>query len=160
MKLFIRQSFTQADEKQQLIIQKALDGIVKAHPDVEFITGNKALNKNSFKGEFEKLTNLDFTAKAFREYRLNLIDQCDAMIFIRTSMSESGSYELAYNIHSNSPKPVFYAYWIDSPINTTLLRELDQDYPVVYKEFSTASDIYSGIKTFFEKFNLLVLENI
>jgi len=131
-----------------------LDGIMTEHPRVEFVTGANALNKDSFKNDFEQRTKLAFTAKNFRDYRLGLIDECDAMIFIRTSMSESGAYELAYNIHSSNPKPVFYAYMSDAPIKTTLIRELDQDYPVSYQAFDCAQDVLDGIKAFFDAFNL------
>ena len=73
-------------------------------------------------------------------------------------MSESGAFELAYNLHANNPKPVFYAHWVNAPIKTTLLRELDGEYPIVYNEFNSSQDILSGFKDFLKRFNLLEKE--
>ena len=155
MKLFIRQSLTQADKGQEALVQSVIDKIRCEYGSADFLTGTHALNKDSFIEYFEREMNQKFTAKAFREYRFGLIKQCDALIFIRTSMSESGAFELAYNLHSNNPKPVFYAHWVNAPIKTTLLRELDGEYPIVYKEFNSSQDILSGFKDFLKRFNLL-----
>ena len=82
------------------------------------------------------------------------------MIFIRTSMSESSAFELAYNLHSQQPKPVFYAHWANSPIKTTLLRELNGEYPVVYKEFNSAHDVLFDLRNFFKKYKLIERQEI
>lgn len=154
MKLFVRQSFTQADKSQQKTIQKILDMIKRDFQDIILLTGKKAEKSDSFQNCFEKTTGTRFAPKAFRKYRLSLIDQCDAFLFIRTSMSESGSFELSYNLHSNTPKPVFYAHWSKAPIKTTLLRELGDDYPVVYSEFKKAKDIQPDFRNFVNGYKL------
>ncbi|AQS35881.1 hypothetical protein Sps_00687 [Shewanella psychrophila] len=159
MKLFIRQSFTQADSGQESLVQSVIDEIRREYACADFLTGTHALNKNSFIEYFEHQMKQEFTAKSFRQYRLGLIEQCDALIFIRTSMSESGAYELAYNLHSQKPKPVFYAHWVNAPIKTTLLRELDDEYPLVYNAFNSSDDILAGLSVFFKRYDLLEVES-
>ena len=159
MKLFIRQSFTQADNNQQQLVQSLMYLIESEYKDVSFLTGTLALNKNTFVEHFEQRNKIKFTPRSFRNHRLELIKQCDAMIFIRTSMSESGAFELAHNLSLETPKPVFYAHWINAPIKTTLLKDLADDYPVVYNEFDSAYDISKGLNTFFKKFELINFED-
>lgn len=148
MKLFIRQSFTQADKYQSCIIQDVLNLIEERFPEVCFLTGGNAASSHSFIKNFEMTTGLAFSPKVFRNYRLNLINECEAMVFIRTSMSESGAFELSYNLHTPHPKPVFYAHWKLAPIKTTLLRELDKDFPVTYCEFVDGKDIDKDFSAF------------
>lgn len=159
MKLFIRQSFTQADGSQSKLVQKVLNAIKKEYRHVEFLTGSTALCSESFRDHFEDSAGVEFTPTAFREYRLDLIDQCDAIVVIRTSMSESGAFELSYNFHNKNPKPVFYALWKKAPIKTTLLRELDSHYPVVYCEFEQAEEIINRFREFTAQYNLLKEEH-
>jgi len=148
MKLFIRQSFTQADESQSNIIQGVINQIQEQFPQTCFLTGEHASCSTSFIENFEAKTGLNFTPKTFRNYRIGLINEADALVFIRTSMSESGAFELSYNLHSENPKPVFYAHWRYAPIKTTLLKELDQEFPVSYCEFIQARDIREEFSAF------------
>lgn len=154
MDLFIRQSFTQADEAQQALIQSVIDEIKQQYSNIHFLTGTRAQSRDSFKADFESETGQDFSPVTFRKHRLKLIDRCDAMVFIRTSMSESGAFELSYNLHTKKPKPVFYAVWDQASITTTLLRDLDKEFPVTYKNFSSAQDMMLGLDNFFKKHKL------
>ena len=154
MKLFVRQSFTQADETQRIIVQGVLDVIKQDFQNAVFLTGEIAAKSSSFMQRFEQTTGRKFTPESFRKYRLSLIEKCDAMVFIRTSMSESGAFELAYNLHAYTPKPVFYAHWRNAPIKTTLLRKLDEDYDVSYCEFSSAKDIRLDFRDFVDHYAL------
>ena len=64
--------------------------------------------------------NQEFSAKNFRKYRLELLNKADLMIIIRTSLSESSAFELAYNIYEGRKSPVFFAIHESAPIKTTL----------------------------------------
>ncbi|WDD97784.1 hypothetical protein [Thalassomonas actiniarum] len=154
MKLFIRQSFTQADKSQSNVIQGVIDLIKELFPKTNFLTGEQASCSASFIENFEVTTGLIFTPKAFRNYRLALLDEADALLFIRTSMSESGAFELSYNLHAGSPKPVFYAHWRNAPIKTTLLKELDQEFPVRYGEFVSPKDLREPFAAFAQEYQL------
>ncbi|WDE10530.1 hypothetical protein [Thalassomonas haliotis] len=154
MKLFIRQSFTQADKSQSNVIQGVIDLIKALFPQTNFLTGEHASCSASFIENFEATTGLIFTPKAFRNYRLGLINEADALLFIRTSMSESGSFELSYNLHTDNPKPVFYAHWRYAPIKTTLLKELDQEFPVRYCEFVRPEELSEDFAAFVKKYQL------
>ncbi len=155
MKLFIRQSFTQSDEAQGHVVQEIMDLISAEYNEISFITGSRSSSSNTFRTDFETLTGIEFTPTNFRRFRLKKIRESDALVMIRTSMSESGAFELSYNLHLDQPKPVFYAHWIGSPIKTTLLRELESDYSVRYCEFVDASDVIIPFRKFVEEFNLL-----
>ncbi|WP_281560081.1 hypothetical protein [Thalassomonas sp. RHCl1] len=154
MKLFIRQSFTQADKSQSNVVQGVIDLIKALFPQTNFLTGEHASSSASFIENFETTTGLIFTPKAFRNYRLALLDEADALLFIRTSMSESGAFELSYNLHADNPKPVFYAHWRYAPIKTTLLKELDQEFPVRYCEFVRAKDLREHFSAFVKEYQL------
>ncbi|OUS24798.1 hypothetical protein A9Q99_23690 [Gammaproteobacteria bacterium 45_16_T64] len=154
MKLFIRQSFTQADRFQSKMIQQVINVLEKECPSANFLTGRRAMDRDNFAAEFERITGIQFSPAKFREYRLNLIDESDALVFIRTSMSESSAFELSYNLHSTHPKPVFYAHWHQAIIETTLLRELEEDYPVMYTQFRSVTDIRTPFRTFLNAYGL------
>ena len=160
MKLFIRQSFTQADQSQSNIIQGVIDLIKEQFPKSCFLTGEHASCSASFIENFETTTGLIFTPKAFRNYRIGLINEADALVFIRTSMSESGAFELSYNLHAGKPKPVFYAHWRYAPIKTTLLRELDLEFPVRYCEFVQPEDLREEFAAFVNEYQLSAGETV
>jgi len=61
---------------------------------------------------------------------LDLLDRADLMIVIRTGLSESTAFEVAYNIFGSKGVPVFFAIWDQATIKTTLLRDLDELVPV------------------------------
>ena len=47
------------------------------------------------------------------------------MIILRTSLSESTVFEVAYNILKGPNIPIFFAIDSSAPIKTTLLKDLD-----------------------------------
>ena len=51
---------------------------------------------------------------------IRLLNQADVMVVIRTGLSESGAFELAYNIFGGRRVPVFFAIWKNTPLETTL----------------------------------------
>ena len=138
VKLFIRQGFTESDVNAQEKLQKALDSIANYENNrLKYIltTGTKAESKDSFKENFSKRHNIEFTPNNFREHRLKTLGDSDAMIIFRTGLSESTVFEVAFNIFREKRIPIFYAIEPGCEIKTTLLRELNgyNDIVVKYK---------------------------
>ena len=138
VKLFIRQGFTESNGDDQLKLQSALDSVSNyrtAEKTFTLLTGNHAETKDSFKINFTKNHGKAFTPNNFREYRLDTLNDADAMIIFRTGLSESTVFEVAYNIFQGKKVPIFYAIEPGCEMKTTLLRELDGYFntKVVYK---------------------------
>jgi carbamoylphosphate synthase large subunit len=126
--LFIRQGFTESNLEKKTKLQTAFNSLVNLNvKDKSFtlVTGNKAESRNTFKTTFEIDNNMDFNPKNFRDYRLNKLHEADAMIILRTGLSESTVFEVAYNILKGPNIPIFYAIDPSAPLKTTLLRDLD-----------------------------------
>ena len=151
--IFVRQPFTQSSKEDCYRIQSVMDVLSDLKQDLplSFLTPLKAQSQDSFKQFFEQDQKKEFTPKNFRDYRLSLIDRADAFVVIRTSLSESGAFELAYNIFKANKSPVFFAIWEQFPIKTTLLRDLDNLCDVTYKTFSQATDLKASLQEFFHK---------
>ena len=151
--IFVRQPFTQSSNEDCSRIQSVMDVLFDLKRDLplKFLTPLKAQSQNSFKKFFEQDQRREFTPKNFRDYRLNLIDQADAFIVIRTALSESSAFELAYNIFKANKAPVFFAIWEKSPVKTTLLRDLGDLCDVTYETFSQALDLKASLTSFFHK---------
>ena len=149
--VFVRQPFTQSSKEDRYRIQSVMDILSDLKKDLplRFLTPLKAQSQDSFKQFFEQDQKKEFTPKNFRNYRLNLIDQADAFVIIRTALSESGAFELAYNIFKANQAPVFFAIWEKAPIKTTLLRELDDLCDVSYEIFSQPEDLRDSLQKFF-----------
>ena len=150
--IFIRQPFTQSDSTDTQLIQSFLDELVSHQTslDLNFLSPMIAEDQNSFKQSFEKRESSPFTPENFRNYRLSLLDQADAFINIRTGFSESGAFEMAYHIFKGNRTPMFFAIWDQSPIKTTLIRELDDLVDVEYHVFNKPSDIFPQLRSFLE----------
>ena len=151
--VFIRQPFTQSKESDRDLLQSAMD-VLKSMAEesaLSFLTTLEAQSAASFKHSFERETGCPFTPANFRRYRLELIDQANAFVILRTGLSESGAFEVAYNIFSGRKSPVFFAVWEQVPIKTTLLQELDELCFVEYMSFSSASELTLPLKKFFER---------
>ena len=135
IKLFVRQGFTESGGEQQIKLQKVLDALVGTGRGLQLVTGERALAKDTFKPNFENETGLVFTPQSFREHRLALLNKSDAMVILRTGLSESTVFEVAHNIMNGKSIPVFFAIEPGCEIKTTLLRELDgyKGSTVVYK---------------------------
>jgi carbamoyl-phosphate synthase large subunit len=74
------------------------------------------------------------------------------MIVIRTGLSESGAFEVAYNIFGGKRVPIFFAVWDQAPIKTTLLRDLDELVPVRYVTFSSPEELRQPLLDFLSAF--------
>ena len=151
--VFIRQPFTQSQEGDRILLQSAMDILksMEKECNLGFLTSLEAQSAESFKQSFERDTGCPFTPANFRRYRLELIDQADAFVILRTGLSESGAFEIAYNIFSGRKSPIFFAVWDQVPIKTTLLQELDELCLVEYVSFSKADELVMPLKKFFER---------
>jgi carbamoyl-phosphate synthase large subunit len=153
IKLFIRQPFTETSQREAAIVQRVLDVLQqidgKPYP-FQFLTGRRATNGLTFRHQFEQETGEGFTPKRFRHHRLASLNQADAMVIIRTGMSESTAFEIAYNIFGGPAVPIFFAVWDQAPIKTTLLRDLNDVVPVRYVIFSNAEELALPLLAFLE----------
>jgi carbamoyl-phosphate synthase large subunit len=142
--LFVRQPLTESDDGQKAIIQNVLNllGSFDGQPyPLKILTGQKAQSRKTFRHSFEQETGLDFTPSNFRTQRFKLIDHADAMIVVRTNLSESGAFEIAYNIFGGHKIPIFFAVWRQAPIKTTLLQDLDELCSVTYATFDHPEEL-------------------
>ena len=117
---------------------------------LQLVTGARAETSRTFRARFELDTGRRFTPQNFRTARLQLLDQADAMVVIRTGLSESGAFELAYNIFGGNRVPVFFAVWKRAPIETTLLRDLDELVPIRYVGFADPRELRAPLLDFFD----------
>ena len=153
LNVFVRQPFTQSREVDRNLLQSTMDVIksIKENYSLHFLTVLEAQSAESFKESFEKETGCPFTSANFRRHRLELIDRANAFVVLRTGLSESGSFEIAYNIFSGRKSPIFFAIWDRVPIQTTLLRDLDELCPVEYFTFSEAGELVLPLRNFFKR---------
>ena len=152
VKLFIRQPFTEADQRQQRMIADILvliDSANGAPYTFNYLTGIRAESASTFKQSFERETGKLFTPQNFREHRLGLLEQADLFINIRVGMSESSAFELGYHVFKGTNAPVLFLVWKHAPIKTTLLRELEDLCDVTYIEFEHIDDLRKGLHQFF-----------
>ena len=145
-KIFVRQGFTESSVEKQQQLQRALDSLVnfqKKGVSLTLLTGNKAESKDTFKTNFEIESGKEFTPHNFRTHRLETMDKADAFVILRTSLSESTVFEVAYNILRGPNIPIFYAIDAAAPLKTTLLRELTGfcGAKVVYKSMDSIENI-------------------
>jgi hypothetical protein len=124
--LFVRQGFTESSEETRIKLQVALNAIssMQRNGKVNIITGRTAQSSETFKVDFQRETGLEFTPQTFRKHRLRLLEKADAMVVLRTGLSESTAFEVAVNLCGGNSLPVFYAIEPGCEIKTTLLREL------------------------------------
>jgi hypothetical protein len=66
-------------------------------------------------------------------------------------MSESGAFEVCYNVFAEPRAPMFFAVWKHAPIKTTLLRELDEVCDVTYREFEDPEELRGHLQHFFQR---------
>src|SRR5262249_34163483 len=71
-----------------------------------------------------------------------------ARLVVRTGLSESGAFEVAYNLFKGKNVPMFFAIWRQSPIKTTLLRELHDLGTVVYVDFEHPEELQKPLRNF------------
>jgi len=98
---------------------------------------------------FEQSQGLVFNPVNFRRYRLGQLRRADAFLYVRTALSESGAFEVCYNVFAEPRAPMFFAVRKHAPIKTTLLRELDEVCDVTYREFEDPEELRGELQQFF-----------
>lgn len=154
IKVFVRQPLTQTTEREARIVQAALDGISGLIGDgryaLDFLTGTKAHDKESFRQAFTSESGSAFAPRRFRDTRLALLSRADVMLVLRTGLSESGAFEVAYNIYGGRRIPMLFAVWDEAEIKTTLLRDLDDLAQVRYVRFSDPAAVATELARFLD----------
>ena len=152
--LFIRQPFTQTFNQEQTVVQNVLNTVKEMDGNdfqFNYLTGIQAESADTFKNAFETKTGKKFTPKNFRDYRLSALNKAEAFLYIRVGLSESSAFELAYNIFKGNKAPIFFAIWKNTPIKTTLLRDLEDLCDITYVEFDHPDELKNDLKKFFKK---------
>src|SRR6202163_3092687 len=85
-----------------------------------------------------------------RDTRLALLSRADVMLVVRTGLSESGAFEVGYNIYGGRRIPMLFAVWDEAEIKTTLLRDLDDLAKVRYVRFSDPASVASELAGFLD----------
>jgi len=151
LRLFVRQPFTETSAREQAVVQRFLDTVQRLdRPDrpVRILTGAEAQSEATFRQSFERSTGQPFTPRNFRDYRLGLLRQADAMIILRTGLSESTAFELAHNIFEGPGIPVWMAIAAGAPIKTTLLRDLHDLCEISYHMFDDVASLELPLEAF------------
>ncbi len=151
LRLFVRQSFTEAGPQEVALVQEVL-ALVRSRDGaphrLELLTGSEASGAHDFTRSFEKQSGIGFSPRAFREWRLRTLAAADAMLVIRTGLSESGAFEIAHNVYAGAKVPIFFAIWEQARIKTTLLRDLEDLVRIEYVPFARASDLAGPLDAF------------
>ena len=82
---------------------------------------------------------------------MSQLRRADAFLYVRTAMSESGAFEVSYNVFAEPRAPMFFAVWKHAPIKTTLLRELEEVCDVTYREFEDPEELRGDLQHFFHR---------
>jgi carbamoyl-phosphate synthase large subunit len=154
LRLFIRQPLTQSGDESKKIVEGVLqivDEIDGNAVSIEYLTGNTPLSDEIFRENFEQSQGLPFNPVNFRRYRLSQLRRADAFLYVRTAMSESGAFEVSYNVFAEPRAPMFFAVWKHAPIKTTLLRELEEVCDVTYREFEDPEELRGDLQHFFRQ---------
>lgn len=156
LKIFLRQPFTQSSKSDVARIQSVMDAIKSSDGKpykLDFLTAPIAESEDSFKIAFETSQRKSFTPFNFRNHRLGLLKEADAFIIIKTSLSESTAFEVAYNIFGGRNVPMLFAIHESSfPIKTTLLRELDDlASHVEYVTFKNGEELQGPVQSFLKR---------
>lgn len=153
LNILIRQPLTQSSELEASMIRACISEIerIDGHFAKFTLLGGSAAQSNaSFRESFEQQIGAPFTPRNFRKYRLSLMRNADAFINIRTAMSESTAFEVAYNIFGGENIPMLFAVWRQAPIKTTLIRELHDLGNVTYVEFDKPRELRRPLWNFLE----------
>ena len=145
LRVFVRQPLTRAGSKDACMVQEVLDEVAAAGAEV--VTGLVAQTAGSFRSAFEAATGGVFSPSAFRAWRLGLLGQAHAMVIVRTELSESGAFEIAYN-SVVTRRPMFFAVHAGMPITTTLLQDLEPLCPTTYVTFEDPSELTEPLGRF------------
>lgn len=153
MKLFVRQPFTESTEAQRGLIQSVMDLVaeITQAEGITVLTDLEAQTAESFRARYEALTGQPFTTAGFRQWRLSLLNQADAMLIIRTGLSESSAFEVAYNLYGGRRVPMLFCIWEGAPLKTTLLSDLGDLCPTIYCLFKEPESLRNYILNFLMK---------
>lgn len=151
LRLFVRQPLTRSSPGQRDVVQAVVD--LACDPEVAggpvvLLPYTRAHHAGTFKDAFTEETGLPFSPAAFRDWRLQMLDSAHVMLVVRTELSESGAYEVAYNVHAGPRVPVFFAVHRSCPITTTLLRELTPLVDASYTDFDEACELTGALREF------------
>ena len=151
LRVFVRQPFTESGNSEQEVVQGVLDVLRKLDGKpckLVAPTGFEAQSEGTFRKAYESTFGKAFTPQNFRSTRLANLRDADAMIIIRTGLSESGSFEIAYNIFGGRSVPMLFAIWEKAPIKTTLLRELQEIADATYVTFQSPEELEGPLREF------------
>lgn len=148
--VLLRQPFTETNGIERQTIQNVMNVIhdMKTDFDLHFLSPCVAQDAQSFQQYFEQTTKQRFNPVNFRRHRLALLDKADAFLVIRTSMSESSAFEVAYNVYAGQNAPLFFAIEKKAAFKTTLLKELDN---ATYVHFDQAEELIQPLRDFFTR---------
>jgi len=118
---------------------------------LHYLTDNEPQSRDTFREAFERAQGVPFTPPNFRRHRLNQLNKADAFLYVRTAMSESGAFEICYNIFAGPRAPMFFAVWKNAPIRTTFLRELAEICEVTYCEFEDPEELRLPLRCFLRR---------
>jgi carbamoyl-phosphate synthase large subunit len=151
LRLFVRQPLTRSGPDDRDLVQSVIDiasSPLVAGGQVCLLPDGAAQHAGTFRESFTAATGLPFTPAAFRAWRLHLIDGAHAMLVIRTELSESGAYEIAYNVHAGPRVPIFFAVHRSATIRTTLLQDLDELVDARYHLFTQPAELVGALHGF------------
>jgi hypothetical protein len=153
LRVFIRQPYAQTGGRERAVIQGVIDLLreLDGQPHrVQLLTGERAESNQTFRTRFELDTGRPFTPQNVRAARLGLLNQAEAMVVIRTGVTESGAFEVAYNIFGGRKAPIFFAIWKEVSFDTTLLRDLNELVPTRYVTFADPIELREPLLDFLE----------
>jgi len=154
LRLFIRQPFTQSGNSEKEVVQGVLDVLrnIDGNPyKLVTPTGFEAQSESTFRRAYEHIFGKAFTPQNFRTTRLEHLKSADAMLVIRTGLSESGSFEIAFNIFGGQRVPMLFAVWDKAPIKTTLLQELQEIADATYVTFTSPEELAAPLREFLDR---------
>lgn len=152
--ILLRQPLTQSSEAEARLVAQCISEIERFDGHFarfHFLGGARAQCDASFRENFESRTGAPFTPRNFRKHRLSMIRNADAFINLRTAMSESTAFEVAYNLFGGAAIPMFFAVWRKAPIKTTLIRDLQDLADVTYVEFDKPRELRRPLWTFLRR---------
>ena len=152
--ILLRQPLTQSSEAEAELVAQCISEIERFDGHFarfHFLGGARAQCDASFRENFERSIGAPFTPRNFRTHRLSMIRNADAFINLRTAMSESTAFEVAYNLFSGAAIPMFFAVWRKAPIRTTLIRDLQDLGDVTYVEFDKPRELRRPLWAFLRR---------
>ncbi len=154
LRVFVRQPFTESGKSEKEVVQGVLNVLRKmdGHPYKLILpTGFEAQSEATFRKAYERTFSKTFTPRNFRTTRLEYLRNADVMLVIRTGLSESGSFEIAYNIFGGRRIPMLIAVWDKAPIKTTLLQELQEIADATYITFASPEELEGPLREFLHR---------